>query len=63
MNIDDKILLLKIKNLILTKRFVIATSERDVAQFGSWSCDYPSEVYRIDSDIEKLHEQMQLQTR
>lgn len=60
---DNKVILLKIENLMLTKRMVIAQAERCLAKFGDWDCDYAGETFRIEVEIEKLHEQLQLQTR
>ena len=49
-----KLNLLKIENLIQSKRFLNITAERELARFGDWHCDFPSEIRRIDDEINKL---------
>ena len=49
-----KLNLLKIENLIQSKRFLNITAERELARFGDWQWDIPHEAAEIDKEIDRL---------
>lgn len=51
---SKELLLLKIRDCISSKEFETASANRELQQFGSWSCDHPNAILHYDQEISKL---------
>ena len=45
---------LQIKKLVVDKEWIIACANRDITQFGQWSCNWNEPISAIDQQLEKL---------
>ena len=51
---DRELNILKLRNLIASKEFVISASNLDLSKYGAWQLDHAQEVLRIDNEISEV---------
>lgn len=51
MNTTETLIFLKLRNLIASKEFEIASANQDLAVSGRWLSDYHGVIAAIDNDI------------
>lgn len=49
-----ELLLLKLRNAIVDKEFCVVRANRDITQYGAWSCDYDDWMKHNNEEINKI---------